>query len=62
MGLRLREGIDLQRYAALGGAPLQARRIKAMEDLGMVESAKNRLRTTAAGRLLLNQVIAQLAA
>jgi oxygen-independent coproporphyrinogen-3 oxidase len=62
MGLRLREGIDLIRLAALAGKPLDPERISSLEGLGMVLQDRGRLKTTAAGRLLLNQVIAQLTA
>ncbi len=63
MGLRLREGIDLDRYAAFAGRPLAAKRINDLVDHGMVERfADNRLRTTPEGALVLDAVIADLAA
>jgi len=61
MGLRISEGIDLARHAALGGQRLNIERIVSLEALGMVKRQDGRLSTTNAGRLLLNQVIAKLA-
>ena len=61
MGLRISEGIDLARHAALGGHGLSMDRIESLEALGMVKRQDGRLSATNAGRLLLNQVIAQLA-
>ena len=61
MGLRISEGIDLARHAALAEKPLARDKIEPLEALGMVIQTDGRLRATNAGRLLLNQVIARLA-
>ncbi|MYZ47414.1 radical SAM family heme chaperone HemW [Propylenella binzhouense] len=62
MGLRLREGIDLGRHAGLAGRGLDAGRIAGLADLGLVETtAEGRLRATAAGALVLNRLVAELA-
>jgi putative oxygen-independent coproporphyrinogen III oxidase len=62
MGLRIDEGIDLNRYEALAGKAMDQSKITAMTDLGMVEMRDNaRLAATASGRRLLNAVIAELA-
>jgi putative oxygen-independent coproporphyrinogen III oxidase len=62
MGLRIGEGIDLNRYEALAGKAMDQSKITAMTDLGMVEMRDNaRLAATASGRRLLNAVIAELA-
>lgn len=61
MGLRIREGIGIARHAAMAGKPLDPLRIQSLAELGMVTQSDGHLRTTDAGRLLLNQVIAQLA-
>ncbi len=61
MCLRLTEGLDMGRFSDLAGVGLDARGLENMLDLGMVEASGPRLRTTAAGRLVLNQVIAELA-
>ena len=61
MGLRLGEGIDVARYAAVSGKPLDQRRISALVDLGLVQLDLKRLRVTAAGRPVLNAVLRALA-
>jgi putative oxygen-independent coproporphyrinogen III oxidase len=62
MGLRIDEGIDLNRYEALAGKSMEQSKITAMADLGFVEMRGNsRLAATQAGRRLLNAVIAELA-
>lgn len=61
MGLRLSEGVDLLRLRALGGR-IDADRLAGLADLGMVQLDGDRLRATAAGRLVLNAVIRELAA
>ncbi|WP_445082822.1 radical SAM family heme chaperone HemW [Chelativorans sp. YIM 93263] len=62
MGLRLTEGIDLQRYEALAGRPLAPARIGVLRDEGFVEPVGNsRLRATPAGMVVLDAVVADLA-
>ncbi|MET0667474.1 MAG: radical SAM family heme chaperone HemW [Methyloceanibacter sp.] len=60
MGLRLAEGIDLTRLAALGGA-LDENRTGALEADGLVRRDGNRLAATPRGRLVLNRLILDLA-
>jgi len=63
MGLRLAEGIDLDRYSAISGRTLDARRIAIMREEGAVETtADGRLRVTQSGFPLLDAVVADLAA
>ena len=63
MGLRLAEGIDPQRYAALAGRPLDEARIAALHADGFVETTPHgRLRVTPAGFPVLDAVVADLAA
>lgn len=59
MGLRLAEGVELARLAALPGLPQRATGLAAM---GLVEISEGRLRATAAGRPLLNAVLRELLA
>jgi putative oxygen-independent coproporphyrinogen III oxidase len=63
MGLRLAEGIDLARFAALAGAPLAVKQITELSTHGLVETTPDgRLRVTAAGFPLLDAIVADLAA
>lgn len=63
MGLRLAEGIDPQRYAALSGRKLDAARITVLREEGAITvDPSGRLRVTQAGFPLLDAVVADLAA
>jgi len=63
MGLRLVEGIDPERYAALAGRPLDPRRIALLREEGAITiDASGRLRVTANGFPVLDAVVADLAA
>ena len=63
MGLRLVEGIDPGRYAALAGRPLNPRRIAMLREEGaIVVDGDGRLRVTQAGFPVLDAVVADLAA
>jgi putative oxygen-independent coproporphyrinogen III oxidase len=62
MGLRIAEGIDLDRYRSLAGRPLDQGKIEALAALELVAQGGARLSATARGRRLLNAVIAELAA
>ncbi|HZP74583.1 MAG TPA: radical SAM family heme chaperone HemW [Pseudolabrys sp.] len=63
MGLRLAEGIDPQRFAALAGRTLDPKRISLLRDEGAVEEMQDgRLRVTQSGFPVLDAVVADLAA
>ncbi|MGH6776394.1 MAG: radical SAM family heme chaperone HemW, partial [Bradyrhizobium sp.] len=63
MGLRLAEGIDPERYAALAGRPLDPDRIALLSEEGAIAIDSNgRLRVTQAGFPVLDAVVADLAA
>lgn len=63
MGLRLAEGLDLDRFAAISGRRLDPARIAFLEAQGFVtRAAPDRLVATRAGFLLLDAVVADLAA
>jgi oxygen-independent coproporphyrinogen-3 oxidase len=63
MGLRLREGIDPERYAALAGRPLDPRRIALLREEGAITvDPSGRLRVTSSGFPVLDAVVADLAA
>nr|WP_284040801.1 radical SAM family heme chaperone HemW [Phaeovulum sp. NW3] len=59
-GLRLREGIDAARYQALSGQPLDAEALTEMEDLGLLVIDGAQIRTTPAGRAVLNAILRRL--
>lgn len=63
MGLRLAEGIDPKRYAALSGRTLDPGRIAVLREEGaIIVDADGRLRVTQAGFPVLDAVVADLAA
>jgi putative oxygen-independent coproporphyrinogen III oxidase len=63
MGLRLREGIDVKRYEAIAGRPLQPAQIAFLQEHAFVEyTPQGRLRVTREGFPVLNAVVADLAA
>jgi putative oxygen-independent coproporphyrinogen III oxidase len=63
MGLRLAEGIDPARYAALAGRLLDAARVAALRENGLLETtAAGRLRVSLPGFPVLDAVVADLAA
>ena len=63
MGLRLTEGIDPRRYAALSGRALDPRRIELLAGEGAITvDPSGRLRVTQAGFPVLDAVVADLAA
>jgi oxygen-independent coproporphyrinogen-3 oxidase len=61
MSLRLTEGSDLSRFAALGGAVPEARIADLVGD-GLLDRTDSRLTATPSGRLLLNSLLAALLA
>ncbi|PBB97563.1 radical SAM family heme chaperone HemW [Mesorhizobium sp. WSM3862] len=62
MGLRLAEGIDLQRYETLAGRSLASERLSVLQEEGLVAPVGNaRLRATTAGMIVLDAVVADLA-
>jgi oxygen-independent coproporphyrinogen-3 oxidase len=61
MSLRLAEGLELDRYATLAGAPMDAGRIAGLAAEGLVAVERGRLKTTPRGRLVLNAIVAELA-
>jgi oxygen-independent coproporphyrinogen-3 oxidase len=58
MGLRLSEGVNLDRFCRLNGANLSG--VEELAALGLIEIGAGRLRATSRGRLVLNQVIGAL--
>ena len=63
MGLRLAEGIDLERYRTIAGRTLDPEQLADLVAHGMVErTVDGRLRATRAGFFVLDAVVADLAA
>ncbi|MGQ0565033.1 MAG: radical SAM family heme chaperone HemW [Gemmobacter sp.] len=62
MGLRLSEGVDLDRLQAMFGRDLDPTVLGGLIELGKVERTDRRVRATPEGRMVLNAVIAELAA
>ena len=62
MGLRLAEGIELDRYERLAGRPIDPARLSILQEEGLVAPVGNsRLRATPAGMVVLDAVVADLA-
>jgi oxygen-independent coproporphyrinogen-3 oxidase len=62
MGLRVTEGIELPRYEALSGKPMDGTKLEGLSSLGLVSREGPKLRATEKGRRVLNALIAELAA
>jgi oxygen-independent coproporphyrinogen-3 oxidase len=63
MGLRLSEGVDPKRYAALSGREIDPQRVQSLVEDGFLEvDARGRLRVTPVGAPLLDTVVADVAA
>jgi oxygen-independent coproporphyrinogen-3 oxidase len=64
MGLRIAEGIDLQQLEDIGGLRPSAERVQALQRLGLLEASPSspRIRATAAGRFVLDELVVRLSA
>ncbi len=62
MSLRLSEGTRISRYRALSGTDLNAGALEAALEGGLLQQDGDHLRTTEAGRLLLNRLVLELSA
>ncbi len=60
MSLRLVEGTDPARFAALSGDAFDTEALQRLTDLAMIEQTDTRIRATPAGRAVLNAVIREL--
>jgi oxygen-independent coproporphyrinogen-3 oxidase len=60
MGLRLKEGVSLNRYAQILGRALPDDRVAHLKDIGMVTQTKDRLTVTNQGVMVLNAVLEDL--
>ena len=57
MGLRLKEGVDLARYAAISGHAIDKNAVAHLQDIGMAERHGDRLIVSDQGVIVLNAVI-----
>jgi putative oxygen-independent coproporphyrinogen III oxidase len=62
MGLRLAEGIDLKRLAAIDGRKIDEARLQHLQAQGLLRRTPDRLQATGTGRLVLDRLIVELAA
>jgi coproporphyrinogen III oxidase-like Fe-S oxidoreductase len=62
MGLRLAEGIDVQRLQAIDGRIIEEKRLQELQRQGLLRRSDDRLQATEAGRLVLDRLILELAA
>ncbi|MFY2824085.1 radical SAM family heme chaperone HemW [Ruegeria sp. MALMAid1280] len=60
MGLRVTEGLDIDRFNALSDQPLPQDKLSDLVELGMIEQTNGRLVATKDGRAVLNAVIREL--
>ena len=61
MAMRLTEGMSLSRYRRLSGADPDPDRVADLEAMGLVQIDGDRIRTTSAGRPVLNAILRELA-
>ena len=60
MGLRLKAGVDLERYAQISRTPLPEKKISELCDLGMLSIDKSVIIVTNQGVMVLNAILAEL--
>lgn len=61
MSLRLAEGMEISRYEAMANRPLDRMRLADLDTLGLARVVEDRVQVTAAGRMVLNAIIRDLA-
>lgn len=61
MSLRMSEGLNLNRYKALAGRPLDPKRLERLEELDLAHTEQGQLIVTPNGRLILNAILRDLA-
>lgn len=60
MGLRLSEGVDLNRWENLSGRALNPDHLAHLQDIGMINHSGDRLFATQDGRMVLNTLLAEI--
>jgi oxygen-independent coproporphyrinogen-3 oxidase len=61
MSLRLVEGMEISRYETMADRPLDRVRLADLDALGLARAVGDRVQVTAAGRMVLNAIIRDLA-
>lgn len=61
MSMRLSEGLEIARYERLSGSRFNPETLARLQEMGMIEQTDGRLRTTSAGRPVLNAILRELA-
>ena len=59
MGLRIREGIDVERYETLAGQPLCPRARRSLSELGMISDTNGKICVEKQGFMVLNAIISE---
>ena len=62
MSLRLKEGMDLNRYNFISPIPLSITQLDYLLSIGMITASSDRVAATSNGRMVLNAIIRELAA
>ena len=60
MGLRVKEGLDIERYRMISGKPLDAKILCDLANDGLIVKCHNRLILTETGRMILNAIVVAL--
>ena len=60
MGLRLKEGINYQRFKKLSGSAFSKTKLNFLKDLNLIEEKDGYIATTNSGRKVLNSVLTEL--
>lgn len=60
MGLRIKEGLDIERYRMISGKPLDAKILCDLANDGLIVKCHNRLILTETGRMILNAIVVAL--
>lgn len=58
--MRLSEGLDMQRFNAISGTPLDPQRVAYLEEIGMITQEQGRIFATKSGRPVLNAILREL--
>ena len=60
MGLRMKQGISIERYQSLSGSVLDREKVNHLVDQGLIVNKDNTIAATNSGRAVLNYIIREL--